>query len=188
MTESVMTKQVLSKSLIELCRYKRFEKITISDITKLCGLNRQTFYYHFSDKFDLLNWTYQQTAIHYLKDDVTLENWHDHVLKMLQEMQTNAAFYRNTVQDESALLANQFSTITCDLFLELFNRLDNEQRVSQTDRLFYATFFSYGCGGMLIAWIAAGFKEDAKELAASFARLAKDTEKLAYQLYCEIEN
>ena len=34
----------------------------------------------------------------------------------------------------------------------------------------------------------AGFKEDAEELAASFARLAKDTEKLAYQLYCEIEN
>ncbi|TFJ38920.1 TetR family transcriptional regulator [Carnobacterium divergens] len=188
MTESVMTKEVLSKSLIELCHYKRFEKITISDITQRCKLNRQTFYYHFSDKFDLLGWTYQHTAIHYLKENVTLENWHDQVLKMLQEIQSNAAFYRNTVQDESALLANQFSQLTCELFLELFSRLDNEERVSKADRHFYATFFSYGCGGMLIAWIVAGFKEDAEELAASFARLAKDTEKLAYQLYCEIEN
>ena len=33
-----------------------FRKITIQNVTDHCGLNRQTFYYHFKDMYDLLNW------------------------------------------------------------------------------------------------------------------------------------
>ena len=40
----------------ELMKRKSLEKITVSDIVQNCGLNRQTFYYHFQDKYDLVNW------------------------------------------------------------------------------------------------------------------------------------
>ena len=54
MPESVVTKQAIADVFKEIMDKKSFDKITISDITGKCGLNRQTFYYHFQDKYDLL--------------------------------------------------------------------------------------------------------------------------------------
>ena len=38
------TKQAIASALIELCEQKDFRKISVQDITKKVGLNRQTFY------------------------------------------------------------------------------------------------------------------------------------------------
>ena len=58
MAESILTKQAIAGSLKELCSVKAFDKISIGELTKKCGINRQTFYYHFTDKYALLNWIY----------------------------------------------------------------------------------------------------------------------------------
>lgn len=54
MSESLITKKAIAQALKNLCRDKAFDKISIADITTACGLNRQTFYYHFQDKYELL--------------------------------------------------------------------------------------------------------------------------------------
>ena len=53
---AVNTKRALTESLLKLLHTKRFDKITISEITNGCGMNRMTFYYHFSDIYDLMVW------------------------------------------------------------------------------------------------------------------------------------
>lgn len=181
MKDSFITKKAISDALIELCHYKRFDKISIADITDKCRLNRQTLYYHFSDKYDLLEWTYQIGAFSYLAEGVTLENWEEHVLKMLIEIKEKADFYQNTVSSDSEILSACFSKVTSTLFMELFERLDLEDHVSQADRCFYARFFSYGCCGVLVDWIKVGMKETPDTIATQFVRLANDTELLAYQ-------
>ena len=50
------TKQMLCDTLIQLSSQKPFSKITVSEIIKLCDVNRKTFYYHFADVYDLLEW------------------------------------------------------------------------------------------------------------------------------------
>ena len=44
---STITKRALAQSLKKIAGKKEINKITITDITDKCGLNRQTFYYHF---------------------------------------------------------------------------------------------------------------------------------------------
>ena len=46
---SQITKRALATSLKKLLAQKPLSKITISDITEDCGMNRMTFYYHFQD-------------------------------------------------------------------------------------------------------------------------------------------
>lgn len=60
MADSNTTKLALSHTLKELLRERPFEKISISDICEGCGMNRKSFYYHFRDKFDLVNWTFDR--------------------------------------------------------------------------------------------------------------------------------
>ena len=50
------TKEMLRDALICLSAKKAFSKITVSEIVNLCNLNRKTFYYHFTDIYDLLEW------------------------------------------------------------------------------------------------------------------------------------
>ena len=51
---SNITKIAMAQSLKRMLLIKDLDKITISDITNDCGINRQTFYYHFKDIYDLL--------------------------------------------------------------------------------------------------------------------------------------
>ena len=50
------TKQMLCDALITLSAKKSFSKISVSEIVNLCEVNRKTFYYHFADVYDLLEW------------------------------------------------------------------------------------------------------------------------------------
>ena len=54
---SEVTKRALEQSLKNLLLKKPLTKITINDITEDCGINRMTFYYHFKDIYDLVEWS-----------------------------------------------------------------------------------------------------------------------------------
>ena len=58
--QSSETKLKMAEALKKLVNYKAFSKITVGDIVTECGLNRNSFYYHFENMFDLLYWTYDQ--------------------------------------------------------------------------------------------------------------------------------
>ncbi len=58
MAEANLTKNALAGAMKELILEKPFEKITVSDICEHCGMNRKSFYYHFQDKYDLVNWIF----------------------------------------------------------------------------------------------------------------------------------
>ena len=46
----------LEESLKHLLLKKPLDKITINDLTTDCGISRMTFYYHFKDIYDLVEW------------------------------------------------------------------------------------------------------------------------------------
>ena len=52
------TKQKLADSLRSILETKPLDKVTINDLTDACGVNRQTFYYHFHDIYDLIDWIF----------------------------------------------------------------------------------------------------------------------------------
>ena len=54
---SEITKRALATSLKKLLSQKELTKISIKDITDDCGIQRQTFYYHFADVYDLMEAT-----------------------------------------------------------------------------------------------------------------------------------
>lgn len=58
MADSNITKLALSNALKELLEEQSFEKISVSDICERCHMNRKSFYYHFKDKYDLVNWIF----------------------------------------------------------------------------------------------------------------------------------
>ncbi|MGF3067325.1 TetR/AcrR family transcriptional regulator C-terminal domain-containing protein [Facklamia sp. P12945] len=60
---TTMTKRALADSLKKLMNKKALDKISIREIVEDCGVNRKTFYYHFTNIYDLLNWMFEDEAI-----------------------------------------------------------------------------------------------------------------------------
>ena len=56
MAEAGVTKKVLAYALKSLMASRPLSKITVGDICEACDMNRKSFYYHFRDKYDLVNW------------------------------------------------------------------------------------------------------------------------------------
>lgn len=70
---SQITKRALEQSLKNLSLKKPLNKITINDITEDCGISRRTFYYHFQDIYDLVEWCCREDARKALEEKKTYE-------------------------------------------------------------------------------------------------------------------
>lgn len=75
MADSNITRRALSASLKELMQEKPFEKISVADICQKCQMNRQSFYYHFKDKYDLVNWIFDNEFIAFAKESEFADQW-----------------------------------------------------------------------------------------------------------------
>lgn len=73
---SEITKKALATSLKKLVSKKELSKITVVDITKDCGVNRQTFYYHFKDINDLMEWIYTNEVIQEIEENTKIHIKH----------------------------------------------------------------------------------------------------------------
>ena len=77
---SEVTKRALEQSLKNLLLKKPLTKITINDITEDCGINRMTFYYHFKDIPDVVEFILKKKW-----DEILEHPQHDHNCKSEQK-------------------------------------------------------------------------------------------------------
>lgn len=61
MSNANITKEAIANTMKQLMEETPFDHITTADIINRCGISRKTFYYHFQDKYDLVNWIFQLT-------------------------------------------------------------------------------------------------------------------------------
>ena len=134
------TKRMLSMSLKKLLSKTTLDSITIQDITDDAEVSRKTFYYHFQDIYDLLDWTLQEDIHRLIVNEIELDNWEESIAALFAYMQANRllilnAFHsleRDTLEREvfkllSPLLHRLFSAQSgFDRLCEVQNRISLE--------------------------------------------------------------
>lgn len=108
MADSNITKRALSSALKELMQEKPFQKISVADICERCCMNRQSFYYHFKDKYDLLIWIFDTDFLSLIRKQQE-EKALDIVSQICRVMYKNRVFYRARVCRAGAKLAHRAS-------------------------------------------------------------------------------
>lgn len=74
---------------------KPLNKITINDITEDCGVNRMTFYYHFKDIYDLVDWILAEDAAKAMEGRRGFGTWSEAYLDVLHQLQDNKTLVLN---------------------------------------------------------------------------------------------
>ena len=159
------TKYALENSLKKLLLQKPLNKITINDITEDCGINRMTFYYHFKDIYDLVEWVCMEDAKKALADNKTYETWQQGFVRIFDAVRENKPFIMNVYRCVSREQVEKYLTpLTDNLLMGVINELSAEMVVRAEDKAFIAQVYSYAFVGLMLDWIKKGMKEDYQEI------------------------
>lgn len=86
------TKYALEASLKKFLLKKPVDKITISDLTNDCGISRMSFYYHFKDIYDLVEWACFEDAAQALQGKKTHDTWQEGLMQIFEAVMENKPF------------------------------------------------------------------------------------------------
>ena len=151
-TASQQTKQALAAALKELMAQKPIENITIHDLTEHCGIRRQTFYYHFEDIHDLINWMFNEEVKKIIDnfDKSNYENFLNSVLDYIEENKhiLNSAYNSFGREQLKKILKIHFYT-TFDGIIT--NHIKSRNLTIDEDfKQFLIDFYSAGIGELIV--------------------------------------
>ena len=161
---SLLTEKALAASLKKLLEKKTLNKITVRDITDDCGVNRQTFYYHFHDVYDLVEWIFTQDAQKYMADGITDKNWNDVISELMDGLLEEKSFVMNAYYSLNRRQLEEFlRKLARPAVSDIVRRVADALGVSGDDLEFVIDVANAALIGIVTEWIAGGMKEEYKD-------------------------
>ena len=169
---SQITKRALEQSLKNLLAKKPLTKITVGDIAEDCGINRMTFYYHFKDIYDLVEWSCLEDARQALDEKKTHETWQQGLLQIFEAVQENRPFILNVYRCVHREQVEKYlQPLVDDLVLGVIAEEAAGMTVRDEDKQFIAKVYAYVLIGIMLDWIRDGMNADPQNIVRQLTRL-----------------
>lgn len=162
---STITKRAIKISLENMLLKKSLDKVTINDITSDCGINRMTFYYHFKDIYDLIEWSLIEEFHKVLEDNKTYDTWQEGFLQIFNDAYKNKTvvlnLYRSARREQlETYLLNMTYKLLFDVVCEKSSAID----IDEDNKKFIADFYKYAFVGLVLEWIKYDMKDSPKDI------------------------
>lgn len=153
------TKESLGAALKQMLTVKPIDKITVKDLVEICGVNRQTFYYHFDDVYDLLEWVFEEDANRVLPSEVVYEHWRDDVMMFFKYLADNSVFALNIYNSNSRIYMLRYFKRRLQRCIRSFAIIVSEgKNIDRTDFEFVVEFYANGIVGLISQWLDLGMQ------------------------------
>jgi probable dihydroxyacetone kinase regulator len=159
-----ITKKALAESL-KACMYaKPLNKISVREVAENCGLNRQTFYYHFQDIYELLEWTIDHDVIYNIKEHDHFQSWQDAGIYLLRYIQKNGPLTLNILDSvERDHLKRFYYKDTYSICTRFLKEAMKGIEYDDDDFQRLAHFYSITFTSLLEDWVKNGMKRTPEE-------------------------
>jgi len=113
------TKDHIVQGFRTIANKKNPDKISVIEICKAAHVSRETFYYHFNDKYDLFKYLYKQNLTERIQRHSGEKTWQDFIEKVIYDDKENRVFFKKILGKSSI----EYSEI---MFEELYEFYYNE--------------------------------------------------------------
>lgn len=155
------TRKLIQETFVELALEKPVDKITVKEIVDACGINRNSFYYHYEDLPDLI--------ISIIEDMISDESRRhagqgiqEVIISMARTLQNNLGLCRNVYYSKNREALSIRLNKTINNLIEDY--LEKEQisrfQISEEDREIIIQTYRMEFAGMIREWMQDGMKYD----------------------------
>lgn len=169
---SLETKKELCAAAKQLMQQKPLEKITIREITDICHIKRQTFYYHFEDIYDLVHWILDEEAVSLLKKYQGALLWQEGLLELLNYLQDNKEICLCVLNSPAHdYLRRFFKTDIIAIFHLAIEQYFKQMPNAQKKETLFIQLYSASLSGIIECWLRDELSCTSSELVAMIDEL-----------------
>ena len=152
------TKEALAAAMKKMLAVKPIDKITVKDLVEECGVNRQTFYYHFDDVYDLMEWVFEQDADRVLPSeigtDIVSERWRECVRIYFRYLSDNRSMVLNIYNSQNRSYMLRYYRERLRGCVHGFAVIAAEDKsIEWADLEFVVDFYVNGVVGLISMWL-----------------------------------
>ncbi|MCQ2418061.1 MAG: TetR/AcrR family transcriptional regulator [Oscillospiraceae bacterium] len=155
------TKAAIRNSLIKLLNERPINKITVKDIVEDCGINRNTFYYHYEDLPSMIEEIVNQEADRIIQEYQqfdSIEDSFDAAVEFILANKTAVMHIHNSSNRE--MYENYLWHICEHVVTTYVELLPLEDFFSEEDRKILIRYYKCLCFGLIIDWLNSGMHTD----------------------------
>ena len=158
------TRKAIKDSFVKLLNDKPLSKITVKDIVESCGINRNTFYYHFEDIPTLLIEIVTEDAERIIKEFPSVGSIEQCVSVAVKFTTDNRKAVFHIYNSANRDVFERCLMSVCEHVVTVYaNTLFADREIADEDRKLMINFYKCCCFGICIDWINNGMKEDLAE-------------------------
>ena len=156
-----ITKRAIQEAFLAVLNEKSLGKITVKDITDRCGINRNTFYYHYQDIPALLEEICQiqvDELVNKYPELNSVEECLDAAMQIVMDNKRAVMHIYNS--DNRSTYVNSLWRMCEATVTTYFNTAFTDNRLSPEDRQLLIRYHKCECFGLILDWINNGLRED----------------------------
>lgn len=168
------TKKAIKETFIQLLSERPLSQITVKDIVERCGINRNSFYYHFQDIPSLIEEIVIEEADRIIAEYPTLDSLEMGYNAAIDFAEKNRLAILHIFRSVNRDIFEQYLWKVCDHVVVSFGKAAFAgQPISDDDRDIIERCYAAQCFGMVIDWLRSGMKEDVHHKIHRFCELQK---------------
>ncbi|MGI6075835.1 MAG: TetR/AcrR family transcriptional regulator C-terminal domain-containing protein [Pyramidobacter sp.] len=163
MSVNLITKEAIASALERLLLERQFSKIPVKDITEACGISRNTFYYHFKDKYELMNWIVDDDMAKNVEDYDNPMRIPETFVSMCAFMYQRKKFYYPCMQyDGQNSLYSHLTNFFFELWMLNIDIVYRESgfKLSEYEITVYAKMNAHALVGLMRDWVDSGMHDN----------------------------
>lgn len=163
MPASDLTKAAIIQTTKSLMTQHPIDAIQLNAIAKACGISRNTLYYHFKDKYEIVETIYTDELLPLISPCLTRERWAESLALLTDHMKSEQDFYTNALKSHGPnTMLHHLTRLYKDHFLSIMSD-GPSPGLSLESKEIVARFYSHAVIGMLCDWVDFGMKQDVRK-------------------------
>ena len=169
---SNLTRQAISESFIRLLNQYPLDKITVRQIVEGCGVNRNTFYYHYRDIYALLQEIFDQEAAKVISNHRNYESWQEGLIESARfALENKQAVYHVYSSAHRDYFARYLDQVAGDLIHSFAVEQAQGLDVDPEDMHYIEIVCKYAVMGMIYEWVERHMRDDVEHIISRMGEL-----------------
>lgn len=144
-------KDKIGEALMEFSARKSLDKITIRDLVDTCGISRQTFYYHYQDIFEVVEWVIHKKAEKLLERILQTDRPEEALDIFVDFSFDEKDFILYLLASKHRVFVERLLTDSMRQFLkDVISEKAGDQSFRYGDLDIMLSFYTYGLSGLLL--------------------------------------